>query len=117
MLWNLMSLKVKKGLRVMLHVIEERILKKIRKVSMKGSREGNKYAFYCREVFASSKEVKDVYLRSIESRRDLKLIRNDMLRVRAKCFGKTHVLRSAANASQMGNNVGPYGSKGPSNCK
>ncbi|GJR39830.1 hypothetical protein Tco_1215514 [Tanacetum coccineum] len=64
-------------------------LNKLKKAFMQGQLDGNKYALYCGQVFGSSKEVKDkVYFHSIETRRDLKLVRNDKLRVRAMCFGK-----------------------------
>ncbi|GJS94837.1 reverse transcriptase domain-containing protein [Tanacetum coccineum] len=64
-------------------------LNKLKKAFMQGEGDGSKYAFYCGQVFTSSKEVKDrVYLHSTNTRRELKLVRNDKLRVRATCFDK-----------------------------
>ncbi|GJY08541.1 mutator type transposase [Tanacetum coccineum] len=48
--------------------------------------------------FSSSKEVKDkVYLPSIETRKELTLVRNAKLRLRATCFGKTPVYTTASH--------------------
>ncbi|GKB58533.1 hypothetical protein Tco_0914719 [Tanacetum coccineum] len=56
-------------------------LNKLKKAFMQGEGDGSKYAFYYAQVFSSSKEVKDrVYLHSIETRRDLKFVRNNKLR-------------------------------------
>nr|GEW56771.1 hypothetical protein [Tanacetum cinerariifolium] len=48
-----------------------------------------KYSFYTGQKFTSPKEAKDrVYLHSIESRRNLKLYKNDSVRIRARCERK-----------------------------
>ncbi|GJS33644.1 hypothetical protein Tco_0532026 [Tanacetum coccineum] len=56
-----------------------------------------------------------VYLHSIETRKELKLVRNDKLRVRASCFSKTHVYSTTSHSCENEFFVGPYGSKGPNN--
>ncbi|GJS37274.1 hypothetical protein Tco_0535656 [Tanacetum coccineum] len=51
-----------------------------------------KYSFYTGQNFTTAKEAKDiVYLHSIKSRRNLKLYKNDSVRIRARCDGKVHV--------------------------
>ncbi|GJV44371.1 heat stress transcription factor B-4-like protein [Tanacetum coccineum] len=51
-----------------------------------------KYSFYTGKKFTTPKEAKDrVYLHSIESRRNLKLYKNDGVRIRARCDGKVAV--------------------------
>ncbi|GJS79516.1 shikimate O-hydroxycinnamoyltransferase [Tanacetum coccineum] len=51
-----------------------------------------KYSFYTGQKFTTPKEAKDkVYLHSIESRRNLKLYKNDGVRIRARCDGKVPV--------------------------
>ncbi|GKB38727.1 shikimate O-hydroxycinnamoyltransferase, partial [Tanacetum coccineum] len=51
-----------------------------------------KYSFYTGQKFTTPKEAKDrVYLHSIESKRNLKLYKNDNVRIRARCDGKVHV--------------------------
>ncbi|GKA09544.1 putative reverse transcriptase domain-containing protein [Tanacetum coccineum] len=51
-----------------------------------------KYSFYTGHKFNTAKEVKDrVYLHSIKSKRNLKLYKNDSVRVSARCDGKMHV--------------------------
>lgn len=63
-------------------------LRKLRKEKEKDEFIVKKYGFYAGQRFASSKAIKDkVYIHSIETRRKLKLVRNDKVRVRAKCEG------------------------------
>ncbi|GKG25407.1 shikimate O-hydroxycinnamoyltransferase, partial [Tanacetum coccineum] len=51
-----------------------------------------KYSFYTGQQFTTPKEAKDrVYLHSIESKRNLKLYKNDSVRIRARCEGKVLV--------------------------
>ncbi|GJY46359.1 putative transposase, mutator type, MULE transposase domain protein [Tanacetum coccineum] len=51
-----------------------------------------KYSFYTGQQFTTPKEAKDrVYLHSIKSRRNLKLYKNDSVRIRARCEGKVPV--------------------------
>nr|GEX59000.1 hypothetical protein [Tanacetum cinerariifolium] len=51
-----------------------------------------KYSFYTGKKFTTPKEAKGrVYLHSIESRRNLKLYKNDGVRIRARCNRKVHV--------------------------
>ncbi|GKB95220.1 hypothetical protein Tco_0981357 [Tanacetum coccineum] len=51
-----------------------------------------KYSFYTSQQFTTLKEAKDrVYLHSIESRRNLKLYKNDSVGIRARCEGKVPV--------------------------
>ncbi|GJY76440.1 shikimate O-hydroxycinnamoyltransferase [Tanacetum coccineum] len=51
-----------------------------------------KYSFYAGQKFTTPKEAKDkIYLHSIESRMNLKLYKNDKVRIRAKCKGKVPV--------------------------
>ncbi|GJT67917.1 hypothetical protein Tco_1019397 [Tanacetum coccineum] len=51
-----------------------------------------KYSFYTGQKFTTPKEAKDrVYLHSIESRRNLKLHKNDGVRIRVRCDEKVHV--------------------------
>nr|GEU96091.1 shikimate O-hydroxycinnamoyltransferase [Tanacetum cinerariifolium] len=68
--------------------------------------------------FTTAKEVNDrVYLHSIESRRNLKMYKNDSVRVRARCDGKVHVFIMSQGTGPTGPNqgmeVGPSGSSGP----
>ncbi|GKA84955.1 hypothetical protein Tco_0806609, partial [Tanacetum coccineum] len=51
-----------------------------------------KYSFYTGQKFTTTKEAKyRVYLHSIESIRNLKLYKNDSVKVRARCVGKVPV--------------------------
>nr|GEU63397.1 transposase, MuDR [Tanacetum cinerariifolium] len=76
-------------------------LNKLKKAFMQGEGDGSKYAFYYAQVFSSSKEVKDrVYLHYVETRKELKLVRNDKLRVRAMCFGKTPMYENASQGCE-----------------
>ncbi|GKA53795.1 heat stress transcription factor B-4-like protein [Tanacetum coccineum] len=59
-----------------------------------------------RQKFTTAKEAKDrVYLHSIDSRRNLKLYKNDSVRVRARCDEKVLVFTMSQ--------AGPSGSSGP----
>ncbi|GKA72198.1 hypothetical protein Tco_0778414, partial [Tanacetum coccineum] len=65
-----------------------------------------------------TKEAKDrLYLHSIESRRNLKLYKNDSIRIRARCDGKVLVFTMSQGTGPTGPNyemkVGPSGSSGP----
>ncbi|GJR49732.1 putative transposase, mutator type, MULE transposase domain protein [Tanacetum coccineum] len=78
---------------------EERNYRKRRLAKLRTKMEGFinasgqwKYLFYTGQKFTSPKEAKDrVYLHSIKSRRNLKLYKNDSVRIRARCEGKVHV--------------------------
>ncbi|GJY95913.1 hypothetical protein Tco_0512274 [Tanacetum coccineum] len=64
------------------------------------------------------KEAKDrVYLHSIENRRNLKLYKNDGVRIRARCDGKVHVFTisqgTGPTSPNHGMEAGPSGSSGP----
>ncbi|GJY66302.1 putative transposase, mutator type, MULE transposase domain protein [Tanacetum coccineum] len=77
-----------------------------------------KYSFYIGQKFTTAKEVKDIlYLYSIESRRNLKLYKNDSIRIRARCDGKVHVFTMSQGTGPIGPNrgmeAGPSGSSGP----
>ncbi|GKC23920.1 heat stress transcription factor B-4-like protein [Tanacetum coccineum] len=77
-----------------------------------------KYSFYTSQKFTSPKEAKDrVYLHVIESRRNLKLYKNDNVRIRARCEGKVPVFTMSQSTGPTGLNsgmeVGPSGSSGP----
>ncbi|GKC44049.1 hypothetical protein Tco_1061771 [Tanacetum coccineum] len=69
--------------------------------------------------FTTAKEAKDrVYMHFIESRRNLKMYKNDSVRVRAKSDGKVLVFTMSQGIGPTGLNpgiqVGPSGSSGPS---
>nr|GEV43493.1 hypothetical protein [Tanacetum cinerariifolium] len=71
------------------------------------------------DEFTTAKEAKDiVYLHSIESRRNLKLYKNDSVRVRARCDEKVHVFTMSYGRGPSGPNhkmkAGPSGSSSPS---
>ncbi|GJW01586.1 hypothetical protein Tco_1556837 [Tanacetum coccineum] len=77
-----------------------------------------KYSFYTGQQFTTPKEAKDrVYLHSIESRRNLKLYKNDSVRIRARCEGKVPVFTMSQGTGPTGPNsgmeAGPSGSSGP----
>ncbi|GJR33721.1 transposase, MuDR, MULE transposase domain protein [Tanacetum coccineum] len=77
-----------------------------------------KYLFYNGQQFTTPKEAKDiVYLHSIESRRNLKLYKNDSVRIRARCEGKVPVFTMSQGTGPTGPNsrmeAGPSGSSGP----
>ncbi|GJW59894.1 hypothetical protein Tco_0109229 [Tanacetum coccineum] len=56
-----------------------------------------------RQKFTTAKEAKDrVYLHSIESRRNLKLYKNDSVRVRARCDGKVPIFTMSQDAHDKG---------------
>ncbi|GJV04721.1 hypothetical protein Tco_1338290 [Tanacetum coccineum] len=66
----------------------------------------------------SPKEAKDrVYLHSTESRRNLKLYKNDSVRIRARYEGKVHVFTMSQGTGSTdpnsGMEAGPSGSSGP----
>ncbi|GJZ47898.1 hypothetical protein Tco_0601730 [Tanacetum coccineum] len=68
------------------------------------------------------KKAKDrVYLHFIESRRNLKLYKNDSVRVRARCDGKVHVFTmsqcTGPTDPNYGMEAGPSGSIGPSSSR
>ncbi|GJY27663.1 putative transposase, mutator type, MULE transposase domain protein [Tanacetum coccineum] len=78
-----------------------------------------KYSFYTGQKSTTAKEAKDrLYLHSIKSRRNLKLYKNDSIRIRARCDGKVHVFTMSQDTGPIGLNremeVGPSGSSGPS---
>ncbi|GKB91106.1 shikimate O-hydroxycinnamoyltransferase [Tanacetum coccineum] len=69
------------------------------------------------QKFTTAKKAKDkVYLHSIESIRNLKLYKNDSVRVRARCDGKVHVFTMSQGIGPTGLTrrieVGPSGSSG-----
>ncbi|GKD10018.1 shikimate O-hydroxycinnamoyltransferase [Tanacetum coccineum] len=77
-----------------------------------------KYLFYNGQQFTTPKEAKDiVYLHSIESRRNLKLYKNDSVRIRARCEGKVPVFTMSQGTGPTGPNsrmeAGTSGSSGP----
>ncbi|GJS35284.1 hypothetical protein Tco_0533666, partial [Tanacetum coccineum] len=77
-----------------------------------------KYSFYTGHQLTTPKEAKDkVYLHSIKSRRNLKLYKNDSIRIRARCEGKVHVFTMSQGIGPTGLNsgmeAGPSGSSGP----
>ncbi|GJX83932.1 hypothetical protein Tco_0333413 [Tanacetum coccineum] len=77
-----------------------------------------KYSFYTGQKFTTPKEAKDrVYLHSIESRRNLKLYKNDGVRIRARCDGKVPVFTMSQGTRPTGLNrrmeAWPSGSSGP----
>ncbi|GKC94896.1 hypothetical protein Tco_1160338, partial [Tanacetum coccineum] len=66
-----------------------------------------KYSFYTGQKFTTPKEAKDrVYLHSIESRRNLKLYKNDSVRIRAICDGKLHVFTMSQGTGPISLNHG-----------
>lgn len=75
----------------------------------------NMYEFYCGQKFGSSKEVKDrIYKHSIETRRELKMSKNDKVRVTAICVGKIPIC-SSSDGSGPSQCVGPNNNEsGPS---
>ncbi|GKC90615.1 transposase, MuDR, MULE transposase domain protein, partial [Tanacetum coccineum] len=78
-----------------------------------------KYSFYTGQKFTTPKEAKDrLYLHSIESRRNLKLYKNDSVRIRARCDGKVLVFTMSQGTGPTGPNcgmeAGPSGSSNPS---
>ncbi|GJY57978.1 hypothetical protein Tco_0457870 [Tanacetum coccineum] len=77
-----------------------------------------KYSFYIGQKFTTPKEAKDrVYLHFIESKRNLKLYKNDSVRIRAKCDGKVLVFTMSQGIRPTGPNRGmearPNRSSGP----
>ncbi|GJX12373.1 hypothetical protein Tco_0204131 [Tanacetum coccineum] len=77
-----------------------------------------KYLFYTGQKFTTPKEAKDiVYLHSIESRRNLKLYKNDSVTIRARCDGKVPLFTMSQGTGPTGLNhimkVGPSRSSGP----
>ncbi|GKB21439.1 hypothetical protein Tco_0855362 [Tanacetum coccineum] len=77
-----------------------------------------KYSFYSGEKFATLKEAKDrVYLHSIKSRRNLKLYKNNGVRIRAICDGKLPIFTMSQGTRPAGPNrrmeVRPSGLSGP----
>ncbi|GJW28375.1 heat stress transcription factor B-4-like protein [Tanacetum coccineum] len=77
-----------------------------------------KYSFYTGHKFTTPKEAKDrVYLYSIKSRRNLKLYKNDGVRIRARCDGKVPVFIMSQGTGPTGPNrgieAGPSGLSGP----
>ncbi|GJS09839.1 putative ribonuclease H-like domain-containing protein [Tanacetum coccineum] len=78
-----------------------------------------KYLFYTGQKFTTAKEAKDkLYMHSIENRRNLKLYKNDSVRIRARCDGKVLVFTMSQGTGPTGSNRGmedgPSGSCGPS---
>ncbi|GJR94815.1 hypothetical protein Tco_0266989 [Tanacetum coccineum] len=64
-----------------------------------------KYSFYTAQKFTTAKEAKDiVHLHSIESRKNLKLYKNDSVRVRARCDEKVHVFTMSQGTGPTGPN-------------
>ncbi|GKA59125.1 mutator type transposase [Tanacetum coccineum] len=62
-----------------------------------------KYSFYIGQKIITPKEAKDrVYLHSIESRRNLKLYKNDSVRIRARCDGKVSVFTIGLRRDSLG---------------
>ncbi|GJS29338.1 hypothetical protein Tco_0489958 [Tanacetum coccineum] len=77
-----------------------------------------KYSFNTDQKFTTPKEVKDrVYLHSIESRRNLKLYKNDGVRIRARCDQKVLVYTMSQGTGPTSPNcrmeAGPSGLSGP----
>ncbi|GJR19034.1 putative transposase, mutator type, MULE transposase domain protein [Tanacetum coccineum] len=78
---------------------EERNYRKRRLAELRTKMEGVinvsgqwKYSLYTGQKFTTLKEAKDrVYMHSIESKRNLKLYKNDSVRMRARCEGKVPV--------------------------
>ncbi|GKD32090.1 shikimate O-hydroxycinnamoyltransferase [Tanacetum coccineum] len=64
-----------------------------------------KYSFYTGQKFTTTKDAKDrVYLHSIESRRNLKLYKNENVRVRARCDGKVPIFIMSQSTRSTGPN-------------
>ncbi|GKC60418.1 hypothetical protein Tco_1088016 [Tanacetum coccineum] len=78
-----------------------------------------KYSFYIGQKFTTPKEAKDrVYLHFIESRRNLKLYKNDSVRIRARCDGKVLVFTMSQGTGPTGPNCGiEVGLSGSSNLR
>ncbi|GJW73940.1 PAZ domain-containing protein [Tanacetum coccineum] len=103
---------------------EERNYRKRRLAELRTEMEGVinasgqwKYSFYTGHKFTTPKEAKNkVYLHSIESRRNLKLYKNDGVRIRARCEGKVLVFTMSQGTGPTGPNHGmeaePSGSSG-----
>ncbi|GKD87748.1 hypothetical protein Tco_1358902, partial [Tanacetum coccineum] len=77
-----------------------------------------KYLFYTGQKFTTPKEAKDrVYLHSIESRRNLKLYKNDSVTIRVRCDGKVPLFTMSQGTGPTGPNhimkAGPSRSSGP----
>nr|GEY27035.1 shikimate O-hydroxycinnamoyltransferase [Tanacetum cinerariifolium] len=77
-----------------------------------------KYTFYTSQKFTSPKEAKDrVYLHSIESKRNLKLYKNDSVMKSARCEGKVSVFTISQGTGPTDPysimEAGPSGSSGP----
>nr|GEV12985.1 hypothetical protein [Tanacetum cinerariifolium] len=77
-----------------------------------------KYLFYTGQEFTSPNKAKDrVYLHYIESRRNLKMYKNDCVWIRARCEGKVHVFTMSQGTGPTGPysgmGAGPSGSSGP----
>nr|GEU32582.1 hypothetical protein [Tanacetum cinerariifolium] len=93
---------------------EETNYKKIRlaklRTEMKGVINASgqwKYSFYTGQKFTAQKEAKDrVYLHFIESKRSLKLYKNDGVRIRARCVGKVLVFTMSQGTRPTGLNCG-----------
>ncbi|GKE66379.1 hypothetical protein Tco_1520540, partial [Tanacetum coccineum] len=104
---------------------EERNYKKRRLAKLRTKMEGVinasgqwKYSFYTGQKFTTPKEAKDiVYLHSTESRRNLKLYKNDGVKIRARCKGKVPIFTMSQGTGPNGPNrimeAGPSGSSGP----
>ncbi|GJW87048.1 shikimate O-hydroxycinnamoyltransferase [Tanacetum coccineum] len=96
---------------------EERNYKKRRLAELRTEMEGVindsgqwKYSFYTSQKFTTPKEAKDrVYLHSIKSRRNLKLYKNDSVRIRARYEGKVHVFTMSQGTGPTGLNRGGGG--------
>ncbi|GJV92939.1 hypothetical protein Tco_1540752 [Tanacetum coccineum] len=64
------------------------------------------YSFYTRHKFSSAKEAKDkVYMHSIESKKMLKLYKNDNIKVRARCDGNVLVFTMSQEMVQAAEDV------------
>ena len=75
-----------------LEKIRRKKLKEIEKANKDAENIVHKHYFYFGQKFSSSAEVKErIKLHSIETRRLLYLVRNDKVRVRAKCQGRIPV--------------------------
>nr|GEV87145.1 hypothetical protein [Tanacetum cinerariifolium] len=77
-----------------------------------------KYSFYTGKKFTTAKEAKDrIYLHSIRNRRNLKLYKNDSVRLNARCDGKVLVFIMSQGTGPTGPNhgmkAGSSGSSGP----
>ncbi|GKD69990.1 hypothetical protein Tco_1324080, partial [Tanacetum coccineum] len=77
-----------------------------------------KYSFYTGRKYTTAKEAKGrVYLHSIESRRILKLYKNDNVRVRERCEGKVPIFTMSQGTRptvpNQGMEAGPSRSSGP----